>query len=103
MRRVPSLRRAESISFYSLRQDHRGRTSVFDGAKVRVVDLLRIVTAAMEVANLFIAHISDKFQQLRVFAEEMFAGVSTAFCLTCLVLAVDALFHTLEQEARVVA
>src|SRR5581483_10264425 len=103
MRRIAGLRRPKSISFYGLRQDHGRRTSVFYSAQVRVVDLLRIVTAAMEVGDLFIAHTGDEFQQFGILAEKVLSRISAAFGFTRLVLAIHALFHALEQEARVVA
>ena len=63
------------------------------------VDLIGIVTTAVEVHNLFVGHILHQLQQLRVLAEEVLAGVGTAVKLVVLQLAVTDFIHTLDQQA----
>ena len=57
----------------------------------------------MQARQLLVGHVADQFEQFRILAEEFFPQVCTTLGLKCLVLAVDALFHALEQQAFVVA
>src|SRR5580704_6516486 len=76
---------------------------MIDSPAVGVVDLRPVVTAAMQVLQLLVRLISDQFQQFRILAKEFLTKVSATFGLEGLVVAIDTLFHALEQEAGLVA
>ena len=63
----------------------------------------RIVAAAVQAGELLVGLVLDELQQLGILAEEFLAEVGAALGFEGLVVAVDALFHALEQQALVVA
>src|SRR5260221_5928257 len=93
---------AHAKAFDGLRQDHGGRTRVRNRGRIGGIDLLRIMTAAIEVPNLLIRHVGDHFLELRILAEEMLARVSPALGLEILILAIHALFHDTLQKALLI-
>src|SRR5450631_4691960 len=86
---------SKSKSFYRLRKNDRRSTSVFDGALVCVEDFDGIVSATMQREDLVVRHVADEFKKFGILAKEFLTNVGAALCLEGLVIAVDALFHTL--------
>ncbi len=76
---------------------------MFGGAFVGVVDLDRVMAAAVQAGELLVGHVLYKIEQFGVLAKEVLAKVGTTLGLVGLEVAIDALFHALEQEAGVVA
>src|SRR5215469_7992277 len=103
MRGVARLCGAKTVSLYGLGEDDGWSAFVLNGSKVGVIDLLWIMTAAVQILELLIGHVGNKFEQLGISAEELFAHVSAALGLKALVLAVDGLFHALKQQPRMIA
>ena len=76
---------------------------MFHRALVGVIDLRRVVSAAMQLADVVVGHVFDELEQFGVFAEEVFADVRAALGFEGLVFPVYALVHALAQESGVVA
>ena len=100
---IAGLRRAEAIPFYCLGQDYSGATFVLNCAQVRVVDLLWIMAAAVEVRDLLVGHSRDEFKNFWVLSEEVLASVPASFSLAALVFTVDGLFHPFQEQTGAVA
>ena len=64
---------------------------------------MRVVAAAVEPPDVVVGHVGDHREQLLVLAEEVLAHVGAVLGLEHLVLAVDGLFHALEQQPGGVA
>ena len=96
---VAGLRGAEAVALDGLGEDDGGAALVLDGLFVGVVDLFGVVAAAMEEAKLLVGLVRDEGEEFGVFAEEVLAEVLAVLGLEGLEVAVDALFHTLEEEA----
>ena len=94
---------AHAVALDGLGEDDGGLTLVLHCRGVRRINLLRVVTAAVEPPDVIIAHVGDHVLQLLILAEEVLAGEGAAAGLEHLVFAVDALFHALAQQARGVA
>ena len=89
---------AHAVALDSLGQDHRRLVGVVDRGVVGGVHLLRVVAAAVQRPDVVIRHVGDQVEQLRILAEEVLTDVRAILRLEVLVLAVDALFHALEQQ-----
>ena len=76
---------------------------MLDRGLVGGVNLLRIVAAALELAQLLVGQVLDQLEQFRILAEEMLADVGAALDGVFLVLAVDDFAHALDQQAGLVA
>ena len=74
----------------------------FDGRVVRVVDLERVVPAAVQLPDVVVRIVGDELLQLRR-VEEVLAHVGAVLRLDRLVLAVDDLHHPAHQDALLVA
>ena len=96
-------RLAHAVALHGLRQDHRGLTLVLDRRRVRRVDLVRIVPAAVQAPDIVIRHVGNHVKQLRILAEEALAHEGAIVGLEGLVLPVNALLHAFEQDAALVA
>ena len=96
-------RLAHAEAFDGFRQNHGGRTRMRDRRSIGGIDLLRIMTAAIQVPDLFIRHIRDHFLQFRILAEEMFACIGAALGFEILVFAVHAFFHHPPEESLLIA
>ena len=84
---------AQAVALDGLGQDDRGPALVFDGGFVGGVDFARVVAAAQQLVDLLVGEVVHQLEQLRVFAEEMPAGVAAGLDGVFLVIAVDGLFH----------
>ena len=93
---------AHPVALDRLGQDHRRLALVIHGRVVRVVDLERVMTAAVELPDVLVGIISDELLQLRR-VEEMLADVAAVLRLDRLVLAIDHLHHPAHQDALPVA
>src|SRR6185437_8144355 len=100
---VAGLRAAQPVALHGFGKDDSRSAGVLHGAKISVVDLAAVVPAAMQLDQLLVGVVLYQFQQLGVFAEEFAAEIGPVLGLVGLEVAVHALFHALEQEARVVA
>ena len=76
---------------------------MLNSALVGVINFCRIVAAAMQFEKLLIGLVLDKFQQFGVLAPEILAQIFAILGFEGLIVAVDAFFHALEQQALVVA
>src|SRR5260221_221271 len=94
---------AHAVALHGLREDYRGLALVLHRRRVRRVHLVRIVAAAVQAPHVRVGHVGHHRPELRVLAEEMLAHIGAVAALELLVLAVDRLFHALQQEARLVA
>ena len=91
-----------SVTLDGLGQDHRRLPLVVHRRRIGRIDFQRVVAAAVEPPDILIRHIGDHLQQFGIFAEEVFAGISAAAPLVGLVVTVDDLLHTFEQQAILV-
>ena len=90
---------AHAVALDRLGQDQRRLAGVLDRGGIGGEHLHRVVAAARQAPDLVVAHVGDQRLQLVVLAEEVLAHVGAALALEVLVLAVDALFHALQQQA----
>ncbi len=72
----PSPASPEAVAFDCLGEDHRGSPPVSDGGLVGGIDLLRIVAAAEELADLFVGEVVDHFAELGVACRRSVCGYS---------------------------
>ncbi len=100
---VAGLRGGEAVALDGLGEDDGGATLVLEGALVGVVDLDGVVAAAVQPGELLVGLILHQFQQFGVFPEELLAQIGAALGLEGLEVAVDALFHALEEQTLVIA
>ncbi len=92
---------AHPVALHGLGEDDRRLPLVLHGRRIRGVDLERIVTAATQLPHLLVGEVGDQRLQFRR-VEEVLAHVRAVLALEVLVLAVDALFHPLQQDACLV-
>ena len=92
-----------AITLDRLREDHGGLILGPHGFRISGVHLVWIMTAAVQTPDVVIGHVGDHLGKLRVFAEEIVAGVGAAFLLEVLILAVHRFFHALAQQTLGVA
>ena len=100
---LPFTRFTKAVTFHGHGKDYRGLAFVLRRALERVVDLYRVVTTAPQTRDLLVGLVFYKFEQLGIFPEEFLSAVCAAASFEILVLAVNALSHTLDQEAAGVA
>ena len=100
---VTCLRSGETVALDGFGENDRRTTLVLQGALVGVVDLERIVAAAVEAGELLIGPVFDELEQFRVLAEEFLAQVGATLGLVGLEVPVDTLLHALQQQALVIA
>ena len=72
------------------------------GLRIRRIDLVGIMSAAVEPPDIVVAHGGDHLRQLGILAEKVFPGVGATAHLIRLILAVDGFFHPLAQDAGLV-
>jgi hypothetical protein len=94
---------AHAEALHGLHEQHGRLALVVRGAVERCVDLLRIVAAAVQAPDVFVAHLRDHLEQLRVPAEEVLADERAVVRLHRLVVAVDRVHHHLAQDLVLVA
>ena len=90
---------AQAITFDGFGEDDRGTARVLDGGLVGVVDLERVVAAAVQARELLVGHVFDEFGGFGVAAKEFLTDVGAAFGFKGLVFAVDAFVHQLQKAA----
>ena len=95
--------RAHPIALDRFGQDDGRLAFVLRRRVVGRVDLARVVTAALQVPNLFVGPIRHQLGRLRVASEEMLAHEGAVVGLERLILAVDALVHQLNEPSGLVA
>src|SRR5207249_5270619 len=81
-------------------QDNGGRAFVLGGGLESGVDLLGIVAAPRELAELFVGKVLDERGQLGILAEEMLPDIRAGLDGVLHVFAVDDLAHAFDQQAR---
>ena len=103
VRNIASLARfAQTVAFDGLGENYCWRPLVLHGGLVRGVDLLRIVSAAVELAKLLIAQVRHQLLELYRLAKEMIADVFARFDDILLVLHVHDLVHAFNKPAVLV-
>ena len=85
----------QAVAFYRFGENDRGLALMFHCGLVCGVHLPRVVAAAQQLANLVVGQVIHHRQQLRVFAEKMFARIASGFDRVFLIVAVHRLFHAL--------
>ena len=95
--------RSEAITLNGLHQHHGGLALGLHGQLEGLVHLERIMAAAIKLDDLVVGHARDEFHRLRVLAEKFLANIIHTAHFEGLVLAVQALFHALQQHAALVA
>ena len=73
------------------------------GARIRGVDLLLVMAAAVQAPDVVVGHVLGHLHQFRVLAEEVLAHVGAALGAVVLVIAVDRFLHALSKDALLVA
>ena len=96
-------RLAHAVALHGLRQDHRGLAHVLHRRRIRRVDLVRIVSAAVQAPDIVVRHVGNHIEQFRILAEEVLAHKRAVLRLESLILAVNAFLHALQQDAALVA
>jgi len=88
-----------TVAFHCHRQDDRWFVLLPGGFSVSGIDFVGIVTATIQVHNIFIGEVGYQLQQLRVFSEEVLAGIGTTVEFVVLQLAVTDLVHPLLEQS----
>src|SRR5262245_54205253 len=60
------------------------------------------MAAAQQLVDLFVRKVIHKIQQLRIFREEMFAGIAARLDGILLVIAIDHLLHAAQEQTSVI-
>ncbi len=76
VRRIARLRRAQPVALHRLRQDHRRPALMLHRPLVGVVNLRRIMPAAMQPQQLFVGIVLHQLQQLRILPEEVLPQIT---------------------------
>ena len=92
---------AHAVALHGLGENDGRLALVLHRRGIGRVDLERIVAAAGELPHLVVVQVGDQRLQFRR-VEEMLAHIGAVLALEVLILAVDALFHALQQDARLV-
>ncbi len=95
-------RLACAVTFDGHRQNHCGALVLRDGLGIGCIEFVGIVTAAIEVHDVFVRQVLNQFQGFRVLAEEMLPGVGATVIFVVLQLAIADLVHALLQQPAVV-
>ena len=98
---LSGLAHAETLD--RVREDHGGLPLVLHRRLIGRIHLARIVSAAVQVPDLLVAHVGDHLQEFRIFPEELLADELAILGLEVLVLAVHAFHHQALQQIAVVA
>ena len=67
------------------------------GSRVSRVNLIGIVTPAVELADFLVRHVLDHLEQFRIGAKEMLTGISATVGFAVLQLTVNDFVHALLQ------
>ncbi len=94
---------AHAVALDRLGQDHGRLAEVATGGRVRGVDLVRIMSAAIQAPDIRVGHPRHHFQRLRELAEKVLAHEGAIVGLEVLILAVDCFLHQTQQPAILVA
>ena len=84
-------------------QNDGGSLHLLTGCRVGRVDLVGVMTAAIEVHDVLIAQILNQLEGLRIFAEEMFAGIGTPIEFAVLKLPITDIVHDFLQQPALIA
>src|SRR5579863_39843 len=96
---VAAFELAQPVALDSLGENYGRSAFVLHRGLVRVVNLARIVPAAMQAANLFVGHVLDEFRGLGIAAEKFLSYVGPAPRLERLIVAIHAFVHQLNQAS----
>ena len=88
-----------SVAFHRLCEDDGRLAGVLGRFGVCRIDLVRVVSAAVQAPDVLVGQVRDHLLELRVFPEEVLSRIGTALGLEVLVLAVDRLLHALAQQS----
>ena len=100
MRDVAAFARfAEAVTFDGLCENDRRLAFVLHRRLVSRINFSCVMAAAQQFADLLVAQMIHQFQQLGIFAEEMFARVTARLDGIFLIIAVHRFVHALEQQA----
>ena len=96
---LPLARLAHAVALDGLGQDDRGLALVVLGGVIGRIDLERVMAAADQRPDLVVGPAGDHGGELGILAEEVLTDIRAVLRLEVLILAVDHLFHALEQNA----
>ena len=84
-------------------QNDGGSLHLLTGCSVGRVDLVGVMTAAIEVHDVLIAQILNQLKGLRISAEEMLAGIGTPIEFAVLKLPITDIVHDFLQQPALIA
>ncbi len=96
-------RLAHAVALDRLGEDDRGLPFVIESRFICRVHFARIVAAALQRPNVFVAHVGDKFGRFRIASEEIVAHEFAVARLERLIIAVDAFIHHLNEPSGGIA
>ena len=99
---VSGLTITEAIPLNSVGKNYSGLTLAGDSFRIGGINLIGIVTSAVEGHNLVVGHIFNQLEQLWVLAKEMLTSIGTAVVLVVLQLAIADFIHALDEHATLV-
>ena len=84
-------------------QNDGGSLHLLTGCRVGRVDLIGVMTAAIEVHDVLIAQILHQLEGFRIFAKEMFAGIGAPIEFAVLKLPITDFVHDFLQQPAFIA
>ena len=94
---------AHAVALDRFCQDDGGLAAVLGCRRERGVNLVRVVSAAVESPDVFIGHIRHHGSQFIVLAKKVLPGIGAAFGFECLELTVHRFFHSASEQSLGVA
>src|ERR1039458_4034898 len=94
---------AQAVALDGVGQDHRGPAGGLHGRFVSVINLARIVPAAAQLEQIFVAQVGHQVEQFGVLAEEILADVGAVAGDVGLHFAIHHLRHAFPQQAGGIA
>ena len=93
---------AQTVTFNGMGQHHRWCALMFDRSSIGRINLVGIMAAAGQIAQLVISVILHQFKQFGIFTEEMFTHIGPIAQGEALHFAIDHFIHALHQLAALV-
>src|SRR3990172_9077708 len=93
---------SEAIPLDGFGENHGRFAFVFDSGLVSGVNFFGVMAAAIELSQLFIGIILHHFQKARIGTKEMPPDIFAAYDGVFLIVAIERIFHSFDQETVVV-